>query len=227
MRIGGLQQCSLLDYPEHICAIVFTVGCNFRCPYCHNPELVDETAPEIDQENFFTFLKKRVGKLDGVTITGGEPTLHTDLLPFMKRIKELGFKVKLDSNGTNPAVLKQAVSEGLVDYLAMDIKAPLAKYTMTVARPVDTQAIKESIDWLLSNPVAYEFRTTVVKSMLSLEDFHIMGQEIAGAKVYYLQKFTPTKLLNPGFLKKTTYTDEEFTNLAQIMEQYVETCLIR
>jgi len=227
VRIGGIQRSSLIDYPGHICAIVFTIGCNFRCPYCHNPELVNESAEEIPEDEFFDFLKKRQGRLDGVTVTGGEPTLQSDLLPFMKRIKELGFKIKLDSNGTNPAMLKGAVAAGLVDYLAMDIKAPLGRYSESVGRPVDVAKIKESIDWLLSGVVSYEFRPTVIKSFLNTADFHKIGQEIAGAKTYYLQKFVPTKLLNPGFLKKTTYSDEEFADIARIMEQYVEACLIR
>ena len=139
MRIGGLQKSSLIDYPGKICAIVFTIGCNFRCPYCHNPELVDETAEELSQDEFFAFLEKRIGKLDAVTITGGEPTLHNDLVPFIIKIKELGFLVKLDSNGTHPDVLAQLISEKSVDYIAMDIKAPLQKYTQTVARPVDIE----------------------------------------------------------------------------------------
>ncbi|MCA9357468.1 anaerobic ribonucleoside-triphosphate reductase activating protein [Candidatus Nomurabacteria bacterium] len=227
MKLGGLQQCSLIDYPGHICAVVFTIGCNFHCPYCHNPELVNETAEEIDVEEFFSFLKKRVGLLDGVTVTGGEPTVHTDLLQFIGRIKELGFKVKLDSNGTNPDMLKEAVAANLIDYIAMDIKSPLARYSETVARPTDVASIKASIDWLRSGTVPYEFRTTVIKSFLSTDDFHIIGQEIAGAKNYYLQKFIPTKLLNPSFLKKTTYSDDEFVTIAEIMKQYVETCQIR
>lgn len=227
MRLGGLQRSSLIDYPGKVCAIVFTIGCNFRCPYCHNPELVDETAEEISEENFFSFLESRKGLLDAVTITGGEPTMHDDLIDFIKKIKSLGFLVKLDSNGTRPEMLEYLIDNKLVDYLAMDIKAPLQKYESTVARPVDMEHIQESIALLLEGKIPYEFRTTVVKALLSPEDFHEMGKLIAGAEVYYLQKFVPTKLLNPAFRKKTVYSDEEFADLQQIMGQYVKVCHIR
>jgi len=227
MRLGGLQRTSLIDYPSKICAIVFTVGCNFRCPYCHNPELVDETVEEISEEAFFTFLKSRIGLLDAVTITGGEPTMHDDLVDFISKIKELGFLVKLDSNGTNPVILKQLVEEKLVDYVAMDIKAPLEKYERTVARAVDVVKIKESIDFLLENKVDYEFRTTVVKTLLPPEDFPEIGKLISGAKNYYLQPFVASKLLNPSFRKKALYSNEEFQGFRSVMEQYVETCHIR
>jgi pyruvate formate lyase activating enzyme len=227
MRLGGLQKTSLIDYPGKLCAIVFTIGCNFHCPYCHNPELVDETAPEISEEDFFKFLESRVGLLDAITITGGEPTLHNDLLLFIHRIKQMGFLVKLDSNGTNPAMLKKLIDAKLVDYIAMDIKSPLRKYSETVARPVDLKHIEESIALLLENHVDHEFRTTVVKALLPREDLPEIGELIRGAKVYYLQKFIPTKLLNPAFHKKVTYTDEEFEEFRKVMENYVQVCQIR
>ncbi|NCT02250.1 anaerobic ribonucleoside-triphosphate reductase activating protein [Candidatus Parcubacteria bacterium] len=227
MRLGGLQKTSLIDYPGSVSAIVFTIGCNFHCPYCHNPELVDETAAEISQEAFFTFLEGRIGLLDAVTITGGEPTVHDDLPQFIARIKQLGFLVKLDSNGTNPTMLQELINAKQVDYIAMDIKSPLQKYDSTVARPVDTAKIQESVTLLLEGNVPYEFRTTVVKALLPLEDFQEIGTLIAGAHKYYLQKFIPTKLLNPAFRKKTVYTDEEFEALRKTMEQYVKICLVR
>lgn len=227
MRLGGLQRTSLIDYPGKVCAIVFTIGCNFRCPYCHNPELVDETAEEISEEDFFTFLASRVNLLDAVTITGGEPTMHDDLVEFITKIKSLGFLVKLDSNGTRPDMLRTLINQKLVDYVAMDIKSPLSKYDKTVARPVDIERIQKSIALLKEGKVPYEFRTTVVKALLSPEDFHEIGKLIEGAAVYHLQKFVPTKLLNPAFRKKTLYSDEEFAGLQQIMEQYVSVCHIR
>lgn len=227
MKLGGIQACSLIDYPGHLSAVVFTIGCNFRCPYCHNPELVEETSDELEFDDLLVFLKKRQGKLDGVTITGGEPTLHEDLPEFIARIKNLGFKIKLDSNGTNPDMLKEIIDAGQVDYLAMDIKSPLAVYSQIVGRPVATEKIARSIEILISCGVPYEFRTTVIKSLLSVDNFHQIGEEIRGAKKYYLQKFVPTKILNPQFLKKTTYSDEEFANIAGIMEEYVEVCEIR
>ncbi len=227
MRLGGLQPCSLIDYPGYVTAIVFTIGCNFRCPYCHNPELVEGGVSEIPESEFFTFLKTRQGKLDAVTVTGGEPTEHSDLLEFLSQIKQLGFKVKLDSNGTRPEVIKQAQEQRLVDYLAMDIKAPLFRYESVTARPVDIEAIKESISLLKSGGVTYEFRTTVVKSLLSPIDLEQIGEDIAGAKQYFLQKFVPTKLLNPAFLRKATYTDVEFQQLQKMLSQYVEYCGVR
>lgn len=227
MKIGGLQKCSLIDYPGKISAIVFTVGCNFHCPYCHNPELVNETATEISEADVFTFLERRKNILDAVTITGGEPTLHADLIPFIQRVKAMGFLVKLDSNGTNPEVIERVQKDALVDYIAMDIKAPLEKYSATVARPVDVENIKKSIALLIGGNTAYEFRTTVVKSLLSLDDIARIGESIQGARTYYLQKFVPTKTLNPAFLRKTTFSDDEFEEMKETMLTFVAECYIR
>ena len=227
MLLGGLQRSSLIDYPGKVCAIAFTIGCNFRCPYCHNPELVNETAKKISEKEFFTFLESRVGLLDAVTVTGGEPTQHDDLVNFISQVKKLGFLVKLDSNGTRPEVLKHLIDSSLVDYVAMDIKSPLDKYSITVGRLVDFEKIQESIALLLENKVPYEFRTTVLKDMLAIDDFHEIGKMIEGAKVYYLQKFVPTKLLNPKFENKIVYSEEEFEDLRSMMEQYVEACHTR
>ncbi len=228
MTIGGLQKFTLNDYPGKAAAVIFTVGCNFRCPYCHNPELVNETVETIYSEEYvFNFLDRRHGLLDGVVITGGEPTLHDDLPGFMKKLKEKGFLVKLDSNGTNPAVLREAIDRKLVDYIAMDIKAPLAKYSATVACPVDVAAIKQSIGIIMSSPVEYEFRTTVVKALLSPQDLEEIGREIKGARRYFLQRFVPTKLLNPQFRKKVTYEDAEFENIRLSLLNYVEHCELR
>lgn len=227
MKIGGLQKCSLIDYPGKISAIVFTIGCNFRCPYCHNPELVDETSEEISEDAIFEFLGRRKNLLDAVTITGGEPTMHDDLIPFIRKIKALGFLVKLDTNGTNPDVIEAVQKEQLVDYIAMDIKAPVDAYEKTVGRPVNADAIRRSITLIMNGTTPYEFRTTVVKTLLSPEDIQAIGKDIEGAKQYYLQKFVPTKTLNPAFLRKTTYTDAEFEEMRTMMGTYVSTCTIR
>lgn len=227
MRIGGLQRCSLIDYPGRACAIIFTIGCNFRCPYCHNPELVDETADVLSEAEVLSFLKKRRGLLEAVTITGGEPTVHADLASFVARIKSLGFLVKLDTNGTNPNALANLCERRLVDYVAMDIKAPLAKYAATVARPVDLVRIQESIRFLITGTVPYEFRTTVVKALLAPEDIRGIGELINGAHTYYLQKFVPTKLLNPAFIRKTTYSDGEYRNLLALVAPHVTNCYVR
>ncbi len=227
MKIGGLQHCSFIDYPGKISAIVFTIGCNFHCPYCHNPELVDETALEIPEEKIFAFLTRRRNILDAVTITGGEPTLHKDITRFIKKIKNMGFLVKLDTNGTKPKIIEGLLKKSLIDYIAMDIKAPLETYSATVARPVDIENIKKSISILKKNIVPYEFRTTVVKSLLSRDDIQSIGETIAGARLHYLQKFVSKKTLNPGFVRKTTYSDAEFEEMRTLMNRYVDDCYVR
>ncbi len=229
MEFGGFEKCTLIDYPGKIACMVYTIGCNFRCPYCHNPELVDETVTvKYQEQEILDFLDTRKKMLDGVVITGGEPTIHGDpLLSFIREVKQRGFLVKLDSNGTNPEFLEQVIKEKLVDYIAMDIKSPLAKYSQTVARGVDIESIKKSITILMGSNVEYEFRTTILKVMLSPEDIEEIGKEIQGAKKYYLQKFIPSKILNPQFIKKTTYSDEEFSSFQKKMEHYVQFCDIR
>jgi pyruvate formate lyase activating enzyme len=227
MRIGGLQKNSLIDFPGKICAIVFTMGCNFHCGYCHNPELVNETAEPISESDVFDFLSKRQGKLDAVTITGGEPTIQEDLIPFIKKIKSLGFLVKLDTNGTRSSMVKELQERKLVDYFAMDVKSPLAKYTGTVGRPANLEEIQRTIALLINGSVPYEFRTTIVKTILSFEDLHGIGELIKGAEQYYLQKFVPSKTLNPDFILKTTYSDGEFEQMKQIMHRYVKKCYVR
>lgn len=221
--IGGLQKSSLIDYPEKISAVIFTQGCNFRCPYCHNPELINgkrQTANEM-REQVLEFLKQRTGKLDGVVITGGEPTLHADLPQFIKQIKELGFAVKLDTNGTNPEMLPQLIDEKLIDYVAMDIKAPIENYREIVCAKVDANKILKSIEILKTSNIDYEFRTTVVKSQLKLADFAKIGKLIQGSPRYYLQRFFPTKTLDESFLNQITYSDEEFAPIIELLKKYV------
>lgn len=217
MIIGGFQRFSLIDYPGKICAIVFTQGCNLRCPYCQNPELIDfkRAVGFIPEEEIFSFLKKRKGKLDAVEITGGEPTLQPDLLEFLKKIKNMGYLIKLDSNGTHPEILEQIIYRNLVDYFAMDIKAPLEKYEGVVNAKVDTDKIKYSIGLIKNSSVDYEFRTTVVKSLLSEEDIIEIGKLIKGVNLYILQKFVPSKPLNPKFLNEDTYSDVEFEKIGE------------
>lgn len=227
MRIGGIEKCSFIDYPGKMTAILFTVGCNFRCHYCHNPELVDATAETIPEAEVFAFLERRRNLLDAVTVTGGEPTVHSDLIPFLRRIKELGYLLKLDSNGTNPKMLKDIIDEKLVDYIAMDIKAPLPSYEKIIVRSVDTDALAKSIKLIMESGIEYEFRTTIEKSLTSLDDIRGIGETIRGAKKYYLQKFVPTKTLDLQFLEGSTYNDEEFETMKSIMEEYVGECMIR
>lgn len=228
MIFGGFTPLTLIDFPGKIACIAFTIGCNFRCPYCHNPELVDETVEKtFSEQHVLAFLDKRKKMYDGIVITGGEPTMHTDLAAFLRKIKKRGFAVKLDTNGTNPALLKRLIDEKLVDYVAMDMKAPLSAYYRTVGRPVDTVALRESIDILMLGNIPYEFRTTVVKSLLSPEDIEHIAREIQGAAQYYLQKFVPNNILNPQFKRKVTYSDDEFLDFQRKAGKYVAYCGIR
>lgn len=226
--IGGLQKFSMIDFPGKTCAIIFTVSCNFRCSYCHNPELIDGRGCEfIKEAEVLAFLEKRIGKLDAVSITGGEATMQKDLVSFMEKVKKMGFLIKLDTNGTNPKMLEEILDKKLVDYVAMDIKAPFDKYIDIVKMLVNIQSIKKSISLIMKKAFDYEFRTTIVKSQLSKEDFHKIGKSIKGAKKYFLQKFIPTKTIDKSFLTEKTYSDTEFEELKKIMDKYVDYCGIR
>ncbi len=225
MKIGGVQKTSLLDFPEKISAIVFTQGCNFRCGYCHNPDLIVFKQPALTNAGFFNFLRTRRGKLDGVVITGGEPCLQKDLLDFIKEIKSLGFLVKLDTNGSFPHVLEQTIP--YLDYIAMDIKAPLEKYKDIVDINIDTLNIKNSINIIMSSNVDYEFRTTVVKTQLSIDDFCGIANLISGAKRYYLQKFVSIKTFDKNFMNLDTYSEEEFKIIISILSQKINNVYLR
>ena len=191
MIIKGLQKTTLLDYPDRIACTIFLGGCNLRCPYCHNATLVYGNSEDISEETLFTFLRSRVGRLEGVCISGGEPTLHSDLPRLIAGIKELGFLVKLDTNGTNPEMLAELIGGGLVDYVAMDIKNSPEKYSVTTG--VDCSAlldrIKSSARLLMEGRVEYEFRTTVTVEHHTLSDMAMIGEWLAGAKRYYLQSY--------------------------------------
>ena len=225
--VGGLAKSSLIDYPGKISAIIFTQGCNFRCSYCHNPELLSKKEAAFEQEEILNFLKTRVGKLDAVVITGGEPTLQSGLKQFILGVKQLGFLTKLDTNGTNPEILNELINENLLDYIAMDIKAPLRKYHLITQTIQNTDKIQSSIDIIKNSTVDYEFRTTIVKSQLSFEDFQEIGALLDGAKKYYLQKFVPTKLLDMNLKNETTYTDEEFEQITNLLKKNIKTVLVR
>ncbi len=225
-RIGGFQKTSFLDYPEKISCIIFTTGCNFRCGYCHNPELF-KSEPVLTVPAFFDFLKNRKGKLDGVVITGGEPTLQNGLLDFIKEIKDLKFLVKLDTNGTNPKILEELLNLNLLDYVAMDIKAPLDKYKKITNVDFDIQKIKDSINLIKSSKIDYEFRTTVIKSQLSFEDFKNIGLLLKGTRKYYLQKFLASKLLDESLKDEETYSDSEFKIISEILNKYIDIVQVR
>ncbi|MBF0385960.1 MAG: anaerobic ribonucleoside-triphosphate reductase activating protein [Candidatus Omnitrophica bacterium] len=193
MQIGGFLNFSLIDYPNKLAAVVFTQGCNFRCPYCHNSELVlpEKFKVPIPEDEVFTFLERRRGKLQGVVITGGEPTLQKDLIDFMQQLKDRGFLVKLDTNGSNPEVLREAIHLGVVDFVAMDVKAPLENYaSVTGVNNIEPQ-IKRSINIILSSDIEHEFRTTLAPALVSREDADLIAGLVEGAQKYVVKNFIP------------------------------------
>ena len=190
MKLGGLMKMTLLDFPGHIACTVFTAGCNFRCPFCHNASLVTHLDEEIGEDDFFSFLKKRQGMLDGVCISGGEPLMQPGMADFLRKIRVLGYATKIDTNGAYPDKLRALIDEGLVDYVAMDIKNSPHKYAQTIGLSTVPAGVEESVSLLLSGIVPYEFRTTVVDELHEPGDFAAIGKWIAGAPRYFLQKFT-------------------------------------
>lgn len=228
MKLSGLQKMTLLDYPGKVAATVFTGGCNFRCPFCHNASLVldPETDGAMTEEEFFDFLVRRKGRLDGVCVSGGEPLLQPELGAFMARIKALGFLVKLDTNGSFPSKLRELVSGGLIDYVAMDIKNSPAGYAKTAGTVGDVlPQIEKSVDFLLSCPAEYEFRTTVVKEFHTQEDFAAIGRWIRGAKRYFLQNLVDSGgLIQPGLRGVEKAELEAFAEAAR---KYVPSVQIR
>lgn len=226
--IGGLVKLSLVDYPGHTAAALFTIGCNMRCGYCHNPELVlpEQLVDPLPVGDILDWLDTRRGKLEGVAISGGEPTMHADLPRLIGEIKARGFLVKLDSNGTHPDMLAQLITDSLVDFIAMDIKGPLARYHEIAARPIDIAAIQRSVDIIRSSGIGSEFRTTIVKSQLSPNDIEQIGQLVAGAPRFALQAFRPGITISPQFSRETSYSEDEMKQLQTIMERYVGQCVI-
>ena len=227
MKIKGLQKLTLLDYPGRLAATVFLGGCNMRCPFCHNASLVvrpDNT--EITEDELFAFLESRRGKLSGVCVTGGEPTLNRELPSFISKIRALGYSVKLDTNGTNPEMLESLIRDGLVDYVAMDIKTSIANYGRVSGIPdIDTSKIERSIDLLLSGTVPYEFRTTVVRELHTASDFYSIGRRIEGARAYFLQPFKDSgDLIEDGF---SSYSEAEISALLDIVKVYIPNAQIR
>ena len=228
MLIGGLQKTTLVDYPGKIAATIFTIGCNYRCSFCHNPEIVKGIAAVISEHKVMTFLKSRKDLIDAVCITGGEPTLQQDLIPFIKKIKKLGYDVKLDTNGHRPAVLSKLIKNGLIDYVAMDIKAPWRKYEKVVCRKQDLDKIKKSVTILKDGAVPYEFRSTVLPALHSEKDIIAMAQQVKGADKYFIQQFRPTRsLVDPAFLENMTYTKKQLNEIAQNFKSWFKVCRVR
>ncbi|PIU10942.1 anaerobic ribonucleoside-triphosphate reductase activating protein [Candidatus Kuenenbacteria bacterium CG08_land_8_20_14_0_20_37_23] len=230
MIIGGLQKTSLQDYTGKVSAIIFTSGCNFVCGFCHNPELVTCINKEkaIEEEKIFRFLQKRKKVLDAVVITGGEPTMHKDLPRFIKQIREIGYLIKIDTNGSNPYMLEKLIKSNLVDYVAMDIKAPEISYQKVTNASIDFSKIMRSIRIIMKSAKDYEFRSTILPILHIKEDLIAMAKMIHGAKRYYLQKFEPAKKMNDiAFVNYKSYSDKEMKDLATLCRQYVDFCKFR
>jgi len=231
MEIGGLQKITLIDYPGCIAATVFTIGCNFKCPFCYATELVlpekIKNQPRILEKDFFEFLASKRKLIDGICICGGEPTIHKDLPQFCQKIKKLGFLVKLDTNGSNPDLVKKLIDEKLIDYIAMDIKSPKEKYEIYTNKKIDLSVIEKSIYLLKENRIEYEFRTTVAPG-LKKEDILNIVQWIGPAKKYFLQELNEQKdIIEPNILSLPTLKKEDLIKIIKLIESKFEICQLR
>ena len=227
MKIKGLQKTTLLDFPEKVACTVFTGGCNFRCPFCHNASLVlaPTEVTDISEQEFFSFLDRRRGILDGVCVTGGEPLLQQDIIPFLERIHSLGLAVKLDTNGWCYNKLKDIISLGLIDYVAMDIKNTREKYALTAGIPSVSEDVFRSIDLIMSCGLPYEFRTTVVRELHTMEDIESIAMSIKGASQYYLQCFKDSgDLIGTGY---SAHSEDTMRSMLEIIRPYVGKCALR
>lgn len=233
MLIGGLQKTTLIDYPGKIACTVFTLGCNFRCRFCSNPELVlpskIKKQPRISEKEFFAFLKEKRGLLDGIVLCGGEPTLNKDLPDFIKKIRKLGFLVKLDTNGSNPEMLKKLIKQKLIDCIAMDVKAPLTsqKYEAITGIKIDLGKIKKSMEIIKYSGIDGEFRTTVVPGIHTKEDIIQIAKDIAPAKKYFLQNFQPGKTVDPKLVKLKSFSKDFLLEIVREIAPLFEICRVR
>lgn len=229
MTLGGLQKNSFIDYPGRICAVLFTKGCNFACPYCHNPELLSSQGRSTAVDEALSFLKMRKGMIEAVTISGGEPTLQEDLGDFCAKVKEMGYPVKLDTNGSRPEALAGLLDAGLVDYVAMDIKTDPDDYSRVRTQNVAPGNIRESIRILLSSGVPCEFRTTCVRPLVSGAVVKKIAAAIEGASLYALQRFHDDTVLDPDFFRDgfSPFSEAELSRFAEAAAPYVGACIIR
>lgn len=229
MKIGGLQRFSLIDFPKKISAVVFTQGCLFRCPFCHNPSLVlqEQFGPSLSIEEVLSFLTLRKNQIDGVVISGGEPTIQPLLEDFIRKVKTLGLAIKLDTSGICPEVLEYLLQENLLDYVAMDIKAPLDKYAEIVGVKIDTAKIAKSITLLKNSSIDYEFRSTILPSLHTKEDILAMGKLVSGAMRYVLQTFSPEITLDQTLKTAKGFSPNEMEELAQLIRPFVKECSFR
>ncbi len=232
MLLGGLQKYSLIDFPGKISCVLFVSGCNFDCPYCHNPDLVRGKRlcfPPLDESVVYAFLERRKGLLDGVVISGGEPTLAEDLAPLCEKIKGMGYPVKLDTNGSRPRVIKHLINGDMVDYIAMDIKTAPSQYARFVKKDYDSNDICASIQIIMASSVPHEFRTTCVKPFVDRHIIEDVAKTISGANRYVLQRFNNTRILHPEFFKEAEpgYGMNELMFFKSIAEPWVKECMVR
>lgn len=234
MVVGGLQRNSFIDFPGRVSCVLFLKGCNFDCPYCHNPELV--RAPREKKNNnglkeneVYRFLSQRKGLLDGVVISGGEPTLQDDLPDLCERLKEMGYPVKLDTNGSMPRVLKHLIDQGMVDYIAMDIKTAPARYESVAKSNWEMRHLIRSIELIMTSGIAHEFRTTCVRPIVCEDDILSISRVIEGAQMYVLQRLHAEKVLHPDFFRcrGRGYDEQGMRRLKAIAEPWVQECVIR
>jgi pyruvate formate lyase activating enzyme len=242
--IKGLQKTTLVDYPGKMACAVFLAGCNFKCHYCHNPDLIEKSRYDnqktITDAEFFGFLDAKKKWLDGVVITGGEPCMHNDLIKFMKNIKDMGFPVKLDTNGSFPGMLKYAIENDLVDYIAMDVKAPIENYEKTSGVKVNEETLRSSIDAVkkagkdrkntkgeMKKGIDYEFRMTVVPTLHTKDDLKKIGELLKGSKKIVLQQFSNKVVYNPKFSSIKPYSRQEMNNFKDMMKPYADSIEVR
>ncbi|MFA6010830.1 MAG: anaerobic ribonucleoside-triphosphate reductase activating protein [Desulfobacteraceae bacterium] len=232
MNIGGYIKSSLIDFPGTISCVVFTQGCNFHCPYCHNPDLVPMNRRKdelVSSESIFSFLERRKGLLDGVVVTGGEPTLQKGLIDFLRRVKAMGFRVKLDTNGSRPQVLRVLFAENLVDYVAMDVKTSPGLYAPVLWDRVGSEILRESIGIIMGSSIRYEFRTTCVKPFTDEQTIAEIVSYIEGAARYVLQPFKANRTLEPSFFNGENPAIEQITlqEFKRLADAFVRECVIR
>jgi pyruvate formate lyase activating enzyme len=225
MEIAGLVKTSLIDFPGKITTVIFTQGCNFRCGFCHNPDLVPIKKGKISEGEVLTFLSGRRNKIEGVVITGGEPVIQKDLVSFLEKIKKMGFLIKLDTNGSKVKTLKELIDKKLVDYVAMDVKGPLEKYP-EIAKCLNTKSVQESIKLLKKSKIDHEFRTTVLPCLHQMDDFNKIGKLLQGAKLYTIQNFRPDVTLNLEFSSEKSFSPKELAAIAKIMRKNVKKIVI-
>ncbi len=228
MKIGGFQYTSLLDYPDCISAIIWTVGCNFRCPFCYNKTLVEGNAALISEEEIFSFLHKRKGVIEALVISGGEPLLQKDIVPFIRKVKQLGYLVKIDTNGSFPKILEQLLDENLVDYVAMDVKAPKNKYAQLAGVKTNISTIRRSVDIIMQKAKDYEFKTTFAPDLLKKEDIISIAKWLKGAKKFYLQQFKgDVPVLSSNYMSANPYSKEYLMETLEAIQPYFTACGVR